>query len=109
MANRITVFISYSWDSPEHQEWVLKLATDLIKIYGINVLLDQFELSAGRELTMFMESSVEKADKVLVIMTPKYQQKADKREGGVGYEYSMISQGLFATQTDNNKFIPILR
>jgi len=104
-----TVFISYSWDSEEHREWILKLANDLISKYGINVLLDQYELSAGKDLTYFMESSIEQSTKVLLILTPNYKLKAENRTGGVGYEYSMISQELFDIQANDNKFIPILR
>lgn len=106
---RKLVFISYSWDNQEHQEWVLKLATDLMNIYGIIVILDQFELSAGKDLTYFMESSIEKADKVLIILTPNYKIKAENRTSGVGYEYSMISQELFESSITNVKFLPILR
>ncbi|MDP8201514.1 MAG: toll/interleukin-1 receptor domain-containing protein [Candidatus Tenebribacter burtonii] len=106
---RKTVFISYSWDSHEHQKWVLELSTDLIKKYGIDVILDQFELSAGKDLTYFMEQSIEKADKVLIILTPNYKIKSEDRDGGVGYEYSMISQELFESPITNVKFIPIMR
>jgi hypothetical protein len=106
---RSIVFISYSWDSENHKEWVLQLANDLIVKGGIEIFLDQYELSAGRELTHFMEKSIEKSDKVLIILTPMYKKKADDRTGGVGFEYSMISQGLFEVQSKNNKFIPILK
>ncbi len=106
---RINVFISYSWDGPDHQEWVLKLATDLMETFGINVILDQFELSAGKDLTHFMESSIESAHKVLVILTPNYKQKAENRKSGVGYETSMITQELFESPISKIKFIPILR
>ena len=106
---RLTVFISYSWDGEEHKNWVLKLANYLIEKAGVNVLLDQYELQAGRELTHFMESGIEKADKVLIILTEKYKQKADDRQGGTGFEYSLISQGLYELQSRNDKFIPILR
>lgn len=73
------------------------------------MLLDQYELSAGKDLAYFMESSIEKSTKVLLILTPNYRLKAENRSGGVGFEYSMISQELFEIQADNNKFIPILR
>ncbi|MBU3927930.1 MAG: toll/interleukin-1 receptor domain-containing protein [Bacteroidetes bacterium] len=106
---RPIVFISYSWDTEEHKEWILKLATDLITKFGIDVLLDQYELSVGKDLTLFMESSLEKSTKVLLILTPNYKLKAEQRKGGVGFEYSMISQELFEIQADNEKFIPILR
>ncbi|MDO7197041.1 hypothetical protein Q5M45_06370 [Acinetobacter pittii] len=34
------IFISYSWSSPEHEEWVLELAESLIKD-GIYIALDK--------------------------------------------------------------------
>ncbi len=106
--SRPIVFISYSWDSENHKEWVLKLANDLVSQYGVDVILDQYELSAGRDLVHFMESSIEKASKVVVILTPNYKIKAEERKGGVGAEYSMISQGIFNVQS-SDKFVPVLR
>lgn len=106
---RPTVFISYSWDSQEHKDWVLKLANYLIEKGGCNVLLDQFDLAAGKELTHFMENGLEKADKVLIILTEAYKKKAEARSGGTGFEYSLISQGLYELQANNDKFIPVLR
>jgi hypothetical protein len=50
---------------------------------------------------------VEESDKVLLIMTPNYKNKAEKRIGGVGYEISMITAEIFNKQ-DTDKFIPIL-
>lgn len=107
--NRKKVFISYSWDGIEHQEWVLGLAEYLASHYGIDIILDQFELSAGKDLTHFMENSIAVSDKVLVILTPNYKNKAEKREDGVGYETSMISQEIFESPISVVKFIPILR
>lgn len=103
----ISVFISYSWDTEEHKEWVLNLANELTD-NGVYVILDRFDLKAGKAMTHFMEKAVNQADKVLLIMTPKYKDKADNRLGGVGYEYSMISQELYE-KIDNDKFIPIRR
>ena len=107
--NRKKVFISYSWDGPEHEQWVLKLGYDLVSKFGIDIILDQFELSAGKDLTHFMENSIAIADKVLVILTPNYKMKAENREKGVGYETSMISKEIFESPISTVKFIPILR
>lgn len=109
MKKPLTVFISYTWDNDIHKEWVLNLANYLIEKSGLNVILDQYELTAGKDMNHFMENGLETADKVLIILTEKYKEKADKREGGTGFEYSMISQNLFELQANNNKFIPILR
>lgn len=104
-----TVFISYSWDGEDHQNWVLQLANKLITEAGINVLLDQYEMQAGHNLNHFMESAVAKAGKVLLILTENYKVKAEQRQGGIGFEYSMISTEWYRNQTNNIKFIPILR
>jgi hypothetical protein len=109
MSKREKVFISYSWDNQEHQEWVLNLANDLISKFGVDVILDQYELSAGKELTHFMEKAITEADKVLVVLTPNYKLKAENREKGVGFETSIISQEIFASPISQIKFIPILR
>lgn len=109
MEKALHVFISYSWDNEPHKEWVLKLANYLIEKGGCDVTLDQYDLSTGGNMTHFMEKGVADTDKVLLILTPNYKLKADGRQGGVGMEYSMISQGLYTMQSDNKKFLPILR
>ena len=104
----MTVFISYSWDDEEHKKWILDLANKLTTDGGIYVRLDRYDLKTGNEMTHFMEKSVNLSDKVILIMTPNYKDKADNRRGGVGYEYSMITQNLYEN-LDNEKFIPVLR
>lgn len=102
-----TVFISYSWDSEDHKNWVLTLADRLIYI-GIEVIIDRYGLLPGKSMTLFMEESVDKAHKVLLILTPEFKKRADDRKGGAGYEYAMVTQELYSKQ-DSGKFIPILR
>jgi hypothetical protein len=102
------VFISYSWEEPEHTDWIIKLANRLTR-NGINVIFDKYDLGIGDNIPYFMEKSVERANKVLVILTQKYKEKADERKGGVGYEYSLINADLFGRLASNNKILPILR
>lgn len=102
------VFISYSWDDETHKKWVLELANKLMK-EGINVLLDRYELRLGKSLPHFVESSIKKADRIIIVFTPNYKLKAEKRAGGVGYEYSIMNAELYENQTQNDKVIPILR
>jgi hypothetical protein len=101
------IFISYSWDSESHKEWVLKLADELVK-NGVDVYFDQYDLSLGMEMTHFMEKAVT-ADKILAILSPNYKLKADNREGGVGYEYSLITQEYYNGEPDKTKIFPILK
>ena len=100
------VFISYSWDDDAHKDWVRSLANILLE-NGVNAILDDYDTDPGDRLPHFMEEAVSKADKVLVICTEKYKEKADKREGGVGYEEHIISSELM--KGNEKKFIPILR
>jgi hypothetical protein len=86
---------------------VLNLANELIK-NGVDVFLDQYDLSLGMEMTHFMEKAVT-ADKILAILTPNYKVKADNRKGGVGYEYSLITKEYYNSEPDKTKIFPILR
>ena len=56
-----------------------------------------------------MEASIKEAVYVLVICTPKYKRKADKRLGGVGYESNLISGEIYVKGSKRRKYIPILR
>ncbi len=100
------VFISYSWDDDAHKDWVKSLA-DILLDNGVNAILDDYDTDPGDRLPHFMEEAVSQADKVLVICTERYKVKADKREGGVGYEEHIISSELM--KGNERKFIPILR
>jgi len=101
------VFISYSHDTPEHKQWVSGLATRLVNL-GIDVILDQWDMSLGGDLGHFMEQGLTTADRVLVILTPTYCKKANDGRGGVGYEKIILTSELIRnTQTD--KFIPVIR
>lgn len=75
----------------------------------MEILLDQYDLTVGKNMTAFMEKSLEAADKVLIILTPSYKTKAENRKGGAGFEHSIISQELYSLQDYNNKFLPVLR
>ena len=49
-------FISYSWSSPQHEEWVLNLATEL-RESGVDVVLDKWDLKEGHDSNAFMEKN----------------------------------------------------
>ncbi|MEO7032873.1 MAG: toll/interleukin-1 receptor domain-containing protein [Polyangiaceae bacterium] len=100
-------FFSYSHDSPEHKRWVAALAARLVEA-GIDAVLDEWDLDLGMDLAKFMERGVAEVDRVLVICTEIYVQKADAGRGGVGYE-TMIVTGELVQNLNTNKFIPLIR
>lgn len=102
-----TAFISYSWESDAHKAWVRQLAEKL-RSQGVKVILDQWELTPGGDRTHFMESNIVASDFVIIICTPTYAIKGNKRDGGVGYEAMIITSQL-ARRILQDKFIPVLR
>ena len=101
-------FLSYSWDSPGHKQWVLDLANRLQAEGGVEIILDRWYLLPGKDKTVFMEKGIAESDFVIVVCTPDYAERANRREGGVGYE-SMVISGEMAENITQDKFIPILR
>lgn len=89
-------FISYSWTDTGHEEWVLDLARDL-REYGVDVIIDKWDLEEGQDMVAFMEQMVNdpEMDKVLIICDEEYAEKADQREGGVGTETQIVSKDLY--------------
>jgi hypothetical protein len=103
----VSAFVSYSWDSDAHKEWVRALAARL-RGDGIDVTLDQWHLVPGDQLPEFMERSVRERDYVLIVCTPRFKERSDWRAGGVGYEGDIIT-GAVLTDRNQRKFIPLLR
>lgn len=101
------VFVSYSHDTQEHKQWVLELATRL-RNSGIDAVIDQWELGPGDDLPHFMESNLASADRVIMICTDRYVEKANSGSGGVGYEKMIITSDLLS-RIDSKKVIPIVK
>lgn len=74
------VFISYSWDSELHKQWVLNLSKDLREKYRVFTLLDQYN-RGGADFVTFMTDGLKKAHRVLIIGTPKYKEKLENKTG----------------------------
>lgn len=102
------VFISYSWSNEEHKEKVLDLAKSLMA-YGVEVILDVWDLKVGQDKYDFMEKMIkdDTLDRVLIVSDKEYSEKADMRQGGVGTETQIISPSLYS-DLGKNKFIPIV-
>jgi TIR domain len=100
------VFISYSHDSEAHKDWVRGLAEFLMK-NGIEIVFDQWDVRLGDDLPGFMEKGIRDTDRVLVICTDAYIQKANSGSGGVGYEKTIVTTEIMSG--NRRKFIPVIR
>jgi hypothetical protein len=74
----------------------------------VETVLDQWHLIPGDQLPAFMEKAVRDSDYVLIVCTPRYKDRSERRVGGVGYEGDIIT-GQVLTTRNERKFIPILR
>ena len=101
------VFISYSHDNLEHKKWVLDLAIRL-RNYGIDAILDQWDLKPGDDLPHYMETNLASSDYVLMICTKNYVIKANEGKGGVGYEKMIITSNLLSS-IDESKVLPLIK
>lgn len=100
-------FVTYSHDSPAHKMWVLELATKL-RNNGVDAVLDQWDLGPGADLPNFMEKNLAAADRVLMVCTEKYVEKANAGKGGVGYEKMILTADLMSS-IESAKVIPLIR
>jgi hypothetical protein len=70
------VFISYSWDSTEHNEEVLKLS-NWLRSQCIDTVLDRYHARIGADWSCWMSEQIEKADYIIIVFTAGYLLKSD--------------------------------
>lgn len=85
------VFVSYSWTPMRNQETVFELICKL-RNDGIRVIYDKEDLHPGQNINFFMEQALESndVDNIIVVCNKDYAEKANRRQGGVGYEAGII-------------------
>lgn len=97
MCEEKIVAISYAHDSKEYDTKVETFVNQL-RAAGYNATFDVIlrEQQTAIDFDEMMVSLIIKADKVIVLLSEKYKNKADNNEGGVGKEYKIIR-----TEIDN--------
>ena len=100
------VFVSYSHESADHKNWVLRLASDLRK-KGVDAILDVWDLKPGGDVARFMEH-LASVDRVVIVCSEDYARKAEAGKGGVGYETMLVTAEILQDR-GVVKFIPLLR
>jgi hypothetical protein len=100
-----SAFISYSWDSEKHKEWVMGLV-NLLRDNGVDATADVFETQKGTtNLYSMMVKNIRDKNYTIIVLTPEYAKKADELLGGVGFETSML---IPLIQENLQKIIPII-
>lgn len=98
-----SVFISYSYDSTEHCEWVERLSAVLTR-NDVSVTLDAFIVFPGSNLEEFMEKGLEESAFILCICSDGYLEKINCLNSGVSKEISIIKK-----LKKINHVIPVMR
>jgi hypothetical protein len=100
----LRIFISYSWDSEDHKQWVQQLAEDLTDLMpDLDVEYDQRGMNHLVDRNQYMESAIFESDAVLVIITNNYTEKANARQGGVGRETAMAAERHWTESASKSK------
>lgn len=101
------VFISYTHDNEDHKGWVLQLATRL-RLNGVNVILDQWNLKLGSDLASYMERGLSQSQRVICVCSETFVKKANNGIGGAGYEKQIMTAELIKDQ-NTNWVIPLIK
>lgn len=101
------VFISYSHDDDAHKNWVLQLATRL-RSNGVDVILDRWNLTLGKDVASFMENGLSISKRVLCVCSEIYVDKANNKSSGVGYEKQIMTAELM-DNLNTDWIIPIIK
>lgn len=108
----ITLFISYSHDSSEHEQRVLALS-DRLRNDGVDANLDQYESAPTDGWYFWMESQIRDSRFVLVVCSATYLRRLQHQEQphkghGVIWEANIIYNYLYSQKVSSDKFIPVL-
>ncbi|MGG4443721.1 toll/interleukin-1 receptor domain-containing protein [Brevibacillus fortis] len=99
-----SAFISYSWDSDLHQQWVFKLMNKL-RENGVDAKIDLVETQKGTtNLNEMMVTNMMDKDYIIMVLTENYAKKANSFQGGVGFE-TMLSLPILRRNPDKLIFI----
>ena len=106
-----TVFISYSHDSPEHENRVLELS-DRLREDGIDANIDQYQTNPPEGWQLWMEKEIRDSEFVLLVCTETYLKRVMKEDDGKGqgvmWESTIIYSYLYKAGVVNEKFIPLV-
>jgi hypothetical protein len=97
------VFISYSYDTKEHENWVEQLANQLRRDAGVNAMIDKFALNQASDLDEIMTKGFEQSDKVIIVATKQYAEKSKDMKSGVSFENSLAT--IIARKENKDKLI----
>lgn len=91
----ISVFVTYSWDNPEHEEKVHAF-TNMLRDNGFHAEVDKMLIQSetAKDFKIMMHRGMTDYKKVIVVLSEGYKEKVEEFKGGVGTEYSLILKDI---------------
>ena len=101
--DKIDVFVTYAWEDENHNDKIISFV-DFLRKKGYNAKMDRLvtQEETATNFNKMMVAGIHESDKVIIVLSPKYKEKADTFKGGVGTEYQIILEEI---KTKVNKFI----
>ncbi|MFT4168937.1 MAG: TIR domain-containing protein [Dysgonomonas sp.] len=103
MLDKKEVFVTYSWDGNDHSDKVLAF-TNFLREKGFYAEMDKMLIQ--KESTINFKQMMHRAmtdyEKVIVILSKGYKDKAENFRGGVGNEYTLILNDI---ELNSKKYI----
>ena len=98
-----TVFVTYAWENDLFNSQIISFV-NFLRQRSFDASMDrkQNQEESSLNLNKMMVEGIQNSDKVIVVLTEKYWEKADKFEGGVGIEYQLILEDI---KKNKNKYI----
>jgi hypothetical protein len=102
-SDKKSVFVTYAWENEEHNDKVISFV-NFLREKGYDASMDKKESQeqSATDFNQMMLNGLQNAEKVVVILSKKYKERADNFKGGVGFEYKVILEQL---KKHTNKFI----
>ena len=106
-----TVFVSYSHETPEHNDRVLNLA-NMLRAKGVDCEIDKYQVSPPEGWPLWMQGQVQKSDFIIVVCTETYARRSTGNEEsgkgkGAAWEGRSIHQVLYDA-VENRRVIPVV-
>lgn len=91
---RKKIFVSYSWE-PDHKKKVMSFVNQL-RERGFEAEMDELLLqkSTALDFVKMMHQAMVSYDKIIIVLSKSYKEKAEEFKGGVGEEYSLIIKDI---------------
>lgn len=97
------IFLTYSWENEKPDDRVLAFV-NFLRENGFEAICDIMLLQEETAISFpkMMANCLNKAEKVIIVLSEKYKTKADSFIGGVGEEYQYIITDI---TTNKNKYV----